>query len=299
MVHPFAIHPLLLDGATGTELERRGLRTHLPLWTATAARDAPGLLLAIQQDYVTAGADVLTACTFRTTRYTLSRSGLSTEAAWLTCEAVEIARSAAASVHRSVLVAGSIGPLEDCYAPDRTPDDTILEREHESHATHLAEANADILLVESMPTAREAAIATRAAIRTGLPVVTSLLARPGAQLYDRSPLRVVLATLASLPVRLVAVNCCSLAACDDAIPVLSEYGLPFGAYPNAGDPDGSFGNTPAPLAPEALDSAARRWLEQGASLVGGCCGTEPTHIAGLRHVLRDMFPFEVGPVHLP
>jgi S-methylmethionine-dependent homocysteine/selenocysteine methylase len=299
MGHAFATHPLLLDGATGTELERRGLRTRLPLWTATAARDAPGLLLAIHQDYVAAGADVLTACTFRTTHHTLSKSGLSFEAAWLTREAVELARSAASSAHRSVLVAGSIGPLEDCYAPDLTPDAATLEREHESHATHLAEANADVLLVESMPTAREAAIATRAATRTGLPVITSLLARPGAQLYDRSSLRMALTTLASLPVRLVAVNCCSLDACSDAIPILSEYGLPFGAYPNAGDPDGSFGGTPEPLAPEALEKAARRWLEQRASLVGGCCGTEPKHIARLRVVLHDMFPFEEGPLHLP
>jgi S-methylmethionine-dependent homocysteine/selenocysteine methylase len=299
MTYPFATRPLLLDGATGTELERRGLHTHLPLWTATAARDAPGLLFAIHQDYVTAGADVLTACTFRTTRHTLSKSGLSSEARWLTREAVELARSAVSSARRTVLVAGSIGPLEDCYAPGLTPDTATLEREHESHATHLAEARPDILLVESMPTAREAAIATRAATRTGLPVITSLLARPGAQLYDHSSLRMALTTLASLPVGLVAVNCCSLDACSDAVQVLSEYGLPFGAYPNAGDPDGSFGRTPDPLAPDALEKAARRWLDQGASLVGGCCGTEPKHIARLRVVLHDLFPFEEGPLHLP
>jgi S-methylmethionine-dependent homocysteine/selenocysteine methylase len=299
MTHPPATRPLLLDGAAGTELERRGLHTHLPLWTATAARDAPGLLLAVHQDYVSAGADVLTACTFRTTHHILSISGLSSEAKWLTCEAVQIARSAASSAHRTVLVAGSIGPLEDCYAPDLTPDAATLEREHEGHATHLAEANADVLLVESMPTAREAAIATRAAARTGLPVITSLLARPGAQLYDHSSLGMALATLASLPVRLVTVNCCSLDACSDAIAVLSEYGLPFGAYPNAGDPDGSFGRTPGPLAPDALERAARRWILQGASLVGECCGTEPKHIARLCAVLHDMFPFEQGPIHLP
>ncbi len=289
MVPLFTRRPVLLDGATGTEIERRGLRTHLPLWTALVPHDAPELLRTVHQDYVVAGADVLTACTFRTTGHTLSKSGLSLEAAWLTHEALHIARSAAASVNRHVWVAGSIGPLEDCYAPERTPDDATLEREHGLHATHLAEGNADILLVESMPTAREAAIATRAAARTGLPVIASLLARPGARMYDHSGLGIALAILANLPV-LVAVNCCSLDACDDALPVLSAYGLPFGAYPNAGNPDGSFGRAPAPLAPEALEQAARRWLEQGASLVGGCCGTGPEHTARLRSLVDAMFP---------
>ncbi|HNS96639.1 MAG TPA: homocysteine S-methyltransferase family protein [Polyangiaceae bacterium] len=285
--------PLLLDGATGTELERRGLQTKLPLWTALAARDVPELLLSVHQDYVHAGADILTACTFRTSRFTLSKSGLS-DLAWpITQKAVHIARQATVGTSKKLLVAGSIGPLEDCYAPAKAPHDAILEREHETHANHLARAGVDLMLVESMPTAREALIATQAALRTGLPVITSLLARRHGLLFDHSPLRSVIAQLALLPIQLVSVNCCSLQACDEAIPYLSACGLPWGLYPNASDPDGSFGGTIKDLDRDLFRSAAQSWFHRGASMIGGCCGTRPMHLAvldSLRHTLLTPQP---------
>ena len=101
---------LLLDGPTGTELERRGYRTRLPLWTATVCVDAPDLLRAIHLDYVAAGADIVTACTFRTSHHTLSKAGYGRDAPGLTQAAVRIAREASDSAGRTLLVAGSMAP---------------------------------------------------------------------------------------------------------------------------------------------------------------------------------------------
>src|SRR5574342_1176370 len=101
--------PLLLDGATGTELNRRGVNTDLPLWSARALLEAPDVLGQIHLDYVRAGAELITANTFRTHRRSLARAGLGDEAERLTRLAVSLARDAvrAAQPGRACFVAGS------------------------------------------------------------------------------------------------------------------------------------------------------------------------------------------------
>ena len=117
---------LLLDGATGTELERRGAKSALPLWSAHALLHDPALVGRIHADYVEAGAELLTANTFRTQRRTLERDGVGERAAALTARAVALARAAAAGGDRPVHVLGSAPPLEDCFRPDLVPDDDSL-----------------------------------------------------------------------------------------------------------------------------------------------------------------------------
>ena len=280
---------VVLDGPTGTELERRGLATRLPLWTATAPHDGPELLLAVHRDYVLAGADVITASTFRTTRHTLAKAGRADDARALTRDAVQIALEATRAASRAVSVAGSIAPLEDCYFPERTPPDDVLVREHNAHIDALVANDVDLLLVETMSTRREAIIATQAAVATGLPVVVSLLAGPNATMFDGEPMSATLQALAALSIETVAVNCCSVQRCTEAMAALSKSGMPFGAYANAGEPDGTFGFVPRPMAVEGYANAARAWLDAGATWVGACCGTGPAHIARLRALADERY----------
>ena len=176
---------LLLDGATGTELERRGVRASLPLWSAHALVHDPESVRRVHSDYVAAGADLLTANTFRTQRRTLARDGLGERAAELTARAVSLARIAAGD---RAAVLGSAPPLEDCFSPERVPDTDALAREHAEHARNLATAGADGVLVETMNTVREAAAAARAARDVGLPVLVSFTCWEGAHLLSREPL---------------------------------------------------------------------------------------------------------------
>ncbi len=125
---------LILDGATGTELNRRGVDTGLPLWSANALmndRDAK-ILQEIHEDYLRAGADIITTNTFRTHRRALAPSGNANRAFELTRRAVDIARAAIASVKSDSpkFIAGSISTLEDCYRPDLVPTDDELRAEH-------------------------------------------------------------------------------------------------------------------------------------------------------------------------
>ncbi len=133
--------PLLLDGATGTELERRGQPCPLPLWSSHALLACPDLVEAIHSEYARAGAEIITANSFRTQRRTLERGAseyarLGDRDAELTALAVNLARSGAESGRSARWVAGSAAPLEDCYRPDLVPHDETLRAEHALHAAN-------------------------------------------------------------------------------------------------------------------------------------------------------------------
>lgn len=281
--------PVVLDGAMGTELQRRGLDTSLPLWSARALIEAPDEVVKIHQDYVTAGADVLTTNSFRTHRRSLEKTQLGEQAMRLTRLSVELARTAASMSSGAVKVAGSISPLEDCYRPDLSPND--FGREFHGIASHLADAGCDLLLVETMNNGREAEAATRAAVDTGLPVWVSLNpsnADPGRLLSGES-LADVAKSIESLGVAAILVNCAPPEVIESALRVLrGAVRTRIGAYSNNGLPDEQSGwrfDSDLPVREFVLH--CRRLVEIGADIVGGCCGTRPEHIEALSRDLRS------------
>ncbi len=269
---------LMLDGALGSELERRGYPCPLPLWSAGAVLEQPGLLWEIHRDYVTAGADVLDACTFRTTRYTLAKVGMAARAEELTHQAVRLARSAASESAREILVSGCIGPVEDCYQPELVPQDEILRSEHTLHARYLADAGVDFLFLETHNNAREVLIAAECARKTGLPVWASVVARDAMHVLNGDELMPLAQKLVDVGVEALLVNCCSPKVAEDAfltirrfIGELGRRSQPLlGAYPNIMSED---------LSAQEFSKWCARLVDQGAAIVGGCCGVGPEHIA--------------------
>jgi S-methylmethionine-dependent homocysteine/selenocysteine methylase len=298
---------LLLDGATGTELQRRGVDTRLPLWSARALLEAPDVLRAIHADYIASGADIITTNTFRTHRRTLTRAGLGERTHELTEFAVTIARGAAQQAARRVFVAGSISPLEDCYAPQLVPPDGELWVEHGEMARDLAQAGCDLLLVETMNTIREAVIAARCAAATGLPVCVSFvaglnglppdqlseinLAEDGARvtLLSGESITEAVRAMQRLQPAVLLINCVPLAYIDRAFAELrAAHHGPIGLYANVGRADAQVGWTLTDdVQPVAYAQQARQWLRQGAAIVGGCCGTTPDHIGVLKEIISE------------
>jgi S-methylmethionine-dependent homocysteine/selenocysteine methylase len=276
--------PWLLDGATGTELERRGVSSPLPLWSAHALLEAPETLLAVHREYAGAGVDALTANTFRTQRRTLSRAGLGDRAAALTELAVGLARRAAEEAPRRVRVLGSAPPLEDCFRPDLVPGDRELAREHAEHARNLLRAGADAIAVETMNTIREAVAALRAARELSAEALVSFTCDAAAALPSGEPLARALEEVAPLRPELVGVNCVPLSALPACLAALGASGMPFAVQPNLGPPDRR-GHPREDCTPEAFAAAALHWVRAGARALGGCCGTTPAHIAALRGAL--------------
>ncbi len=287
---------MLLDGATGTELNRRGVNTDLPLWSARALLQAPDVLGQIHGDYVRAGAELITANTFRTHRRSLARAGLGDQAAALTGLAVSIARDAvrAARAGRDCCVAGSLAPLEDCYSPELVPPQAECEREHTEMARHLAESGVDLILVETMNTIREARAATRAARATGLPVLTSFVCRSDGCLFSGESLTEAVAAIAPLGVAGLLVNCTPSTTIHEPFGELRRAVLAqparvpvTGLYANIGHTNDISGWTnTADVSPLEYAQLASGWLTQGANLIGGCCGTTPAHIAALRVIIE-------------
>ncbi|MDQ3780772.1 MAG: homocysteine S-methyltransferase family protein [Chloroflexota bacterium] len=287
--------PLLLDAAMGTEIDRRGVTTALPLWSAIGLIDHPDLVRAIHRDELLAGAEIITTNTFRATERTLERAGRPPgEAHALYRLAVSLARQAQVAAGRTeTFVAGSIAPLEDCYSPELTPPVANCLEEHQLHAQALASAGVDLLLIETMPTAREAAAALTAARATGLPATVGFVcASPG---DDDQPLRLLSGERLAVGVETVLpqqpaaimVNCAAAAVITRALAELRNLtDLPTGGYANAGTVNDSTGWSADPaVTPATYAEIASAWLDLGAAIIGGCCGTTPAHTAALRHLI--------------
>jgi len=284
-------HQLILDGATGTELNRRGVDTGLPLWSANALlndHDAK-ILQDIHEDYLRAGADIITTNTFRAHRRALAPSGNTDRALELTRRAVDIARAAIASVSSDLpkFVAGSISTLEDCYRPDLVPSDDALRAEHSERVQHLVECGVDLILIETINAIREAAIIAKLAVDTGAPVVVSFVCDREGKILSGETLTEAANQLLPLGISAIGVNCGPTpnlakplaelqSACGEEFPLI--------AYGNIGYADEEVGwiNTDSEN-PKAYCEHASRWPVK---IVGGCCGTMPEHIAQLKLALK-------------
>ena len=280
--------PLVLDGATGTELERRGVRSSLPLWSSHALLEAQEQVRAVHAAYVRAGARALTAATFRTQRRVLQRAGVRESPQALTERAVRLAREAAREASsEKIFVLGSAPPLEDCYRPDLTPAEPELAREHGDHARNLVRAGVDAVLAETHPSVREAVAAARAAREAGAPVLVSFVCWHGERLLSGEPLGDAIAALQPFEPLAVGVNCLppsNVAAC---LPALQAAGR-FLVYANLGKPDATTGfRHSEACSPETFAAHAGRWLDAGAGLVGGCCGTTPAHLAAVAQLVAQ------------
>ncbi|MEM7310749.1 MAG: homocysteine S-methyltransferase family protein [Planctomycetota bacterium] len=271
---------LILDGPLGTELLTRGVPTPLPGWSAHALENAPEVVQAIHADYAAAGARVHTTATFRTRARVFPES-------WqeLARTAVRLARAALPSpAHR---LAGSVAPLEDCYRPDLSPaadDPAGTRREHGQLAEVLAGAGCDLLLCETFPHVDEGLLALEAALATGVDCWCAFTAGPEADLLTPAALAEGGRRAARLGAKAVLVNCVPAKTVADYVRALRDAvgsEVAVGCYANAGHVDDRLGWTSAPGAPERYAELAAGWVEDGATIVGGCCGTGPAHVAAL------------------
>jgi S-methylmethionine-dependent homocysteine/selenocysteine methylase len=298
--------PILLDGALGTELVRRGVRwrKHGLLADATAVEQ-------LHEEYLAAGADVLRTNTFQLNpriylnvfrnlehmRH-IGAPGLEDLTPRLVRTSVELARQARARARREdrVAIAGVLSPLEHCFRPDLAPPEEQARREHEALARIFAEEKTDLLLLESMNTIAEARAALAAGRAVGLPVWVSFVLGPEGELLSREPLAQAVAEMERGGAKAVLVNCVPPEDVGRALHTLCENcSLPVGGFAHIGrfsPPSWKFEFFPQFVEtegwpPERYAAEAVRWRARGGSILGGCCGTGPAHIAALRASLME------------
>jgi S-methylmethionine-dependent homocysteine/selenocysteine methylase len=298
---------IVLDGGTGTEMQRLGAPMSREVWCALATRTHPQVVRRVHAAFIEAGADIVTANTYASSPLIMARHGYLDETEELDKAAVEIARDAASQADRPVCVAGSMSVMRPIIpGTDRIdPDWSLPERESRDlfrrKAEALAATGVDLIIMEMMRDGDYSLWASEAARDTGLPVWIGLSCRTresdGALVgYNREdcPLEDVIALLAGTGPRAMAIMHSSINDTDAALPLLhSLWGGPYGAYPESGHftiPDWVFGE----IAPGAFAEHALGWVRAGAQIVGGCCGVTPEHIAALSRVLRDEHAHEKG-----
>ena len=289
--------PLILDGAMGTELHKRGVSIELPLWSARAIIENPEIIEKIHIDYLNAGADIITTNTFRTDTRTFRKANLSeNDARSATKQAIDIAKNAIKSSNsdKDIWIAGSMSTLEDCYHPELSPDYEIALAEHREKASWLAESGANFILIETMNTFNEALAAVNAALETGLPVIVSFILNNECEIFNGDNLYDAYCKLQGLGIDGFSINCSHHSLITEFLfNYTGKIDLPIVVYANAGfyTKEHSWQDDPD-FTPEFYADKAYRWINMGAKIVGGCCGTSIDHINAISEIIN----IKKGPV---
>ena len=290
----FASRPVLADGAMGTVLYARGVFINR-CYDELNLSD-PGLILAIHEEYLQAGAEILETNTFGANSFRLARHGLAGKVAEINAAGVRQARMAVEHIKDKqageAWVAGSVGPLGVRLEP---LGKTGLDEARAAFAEQidaLAQAGADMLILENMPALNEAQQALIAAreVAPDLPVLVMVTVDDDSNCLDGSSPEQAARLLTEWGADAIGVNCSTgPATVLTAIECMRKATtLPLAAMPNAGMPRAVEGRNIYLCSPEYMASFARKAIAAGAQIVGGCCGTTPNHIRAMRSAMRAL-----------
>lgn len=281
----------LLDGSIGQELVKRAGKAPTPLWSTTVMIDQPEILRDVHAEYFNVGASVATTNTYPVLHDRLVRAGLQDQIETLWAQAVKSAQSAR-NAHGSGRIAGSIGPLIASYRPDICPSAAEAEELYRDVVDALA-PHVDLLLIETMSSVDQADGALRAAMKSGRPVwiAVSVEDFDGSKLRSGENLADLAPVLNRHDTDAILINCSRPEAVSTAVDIVAQFGRPFGAYANGFTKiaQGFLKDAPtvdalqerSDLSPAAYADFAMGWIDQGATIVGGCCEVGPDHIAEL------------------
>lgn len=278
----------LIDGAIGTELERRGYETQLPFWTAYAIQEAPDLLRAIYRDYLSSGCNILTTNTFRISWYLFDKHNRPDEFIPLLRETCQLTREEIAP-GSTVLLGGSLTTLEDCYRPDLVPDEHTLKAYHEKQLIAFRSCNIDFILAETINSILEATVILKLAKRLNLPIILSLITNGKGELLSGERLGDFLMLASEYAPTVLSLNCRPIGdLLHDGNILTRNYSGLAGIYPNApGQPHSKIGWDASIGACEDMEDFADKVIKMGFKVVGGCCGSTPNMLAKMAKKLID------------
>lgn len=296
---------IIIDGAMGTELQRRGVPLNFEIWSAAALLSHPHLVQEIHVDYIRAGAEVQIAATYNTAPHVINPSSFDTTSRELTATALQLVREGidVAEPAHPVWIAGSISTTVESRRKEML-DIAMLRDSFTEHAENLAEQGCDLLMLEMMLThdfamdidfqCEIAAIAKR----TGLPVWAGIavkMAESGIlHLQDGSEdsgetLKTGIEAILAEGVDVAGIMHSEVDATLPALDLLERYWSgPVAVYPNSGHYKRPHWYFDSLIEPEQFAAAAMQWVQRDVKAIGGCCGLGPEHIAELSKALGRM-----------
>lgn len=278
---------ILLDGGMGQELVHRAGDNPTALWSTQVMLDHPGLVAAVHADYRDAGATLHTTNTYAIHRDRLAHAGMEDQFEALHRAALKEAAGIGA-------VAGSIGPLIASYRPDIHPPHAEAVPLYAEMAK-LIGPHVDLILCETVASIAMGKAVLEAALPTGKPVWLAFTVDD----TDGSKLRSgedVAEVLQFTQAAAILINCASPEAITTAMDILAKGDMPFGAYANGfikisedflkANPTVDALSARADLGPDAYGAFVMQWIDQGATIVGGCCEVGPAHVAKMAELIE-------------
>jgi homocysteine S-methyltransferase len=280
---------VMIDGGTGTEVERRGVPQLENAWNGGGALSHPDIVRAIHEDYIRDGAEIIISNTFATSRHALADAGVEHRFDDFNRRGVELAIEARERLQQSdVLVAGSVAYWS--WSGNHPPLDQ-LKKGIAEQAKIMAKAGADLLMLEMMIDIDRTQVTLDAAKTCGLPVWVGFSCAPDATgtmcLYNGESLKDALSAIAGQGVPLVNIMHTDVDYIDACLDVIDGHwsGL-VGVYAHSGPYiDGKWIYENA-ISPEAYAAHCHRWLKREIQVIGGCCGIRPDHMAAVSEVVR-------------
>ena len=288
----FADRPVLADGAMGTLLNSRGIFINRCYDELNLSN--PALILAVHEEYLQAGAEIIETNTFGANRFRLTRHGIGDKVRDINAAGARLARQAVEHLRAKqageAWVAGAVGPLGVRLEP---LGKTGLDEARAAFAEQigvLAANGVDLLIIETMPALNEAHEALKAAqeVAPDLPVLVMVTVDEEGNCLDGSSPAHAASLLSEWGAGAIGVNC-STGPTNVLTAIEAMRGattLPLAAMPNAGLPRAVEGRNVYLCSPEYMASFARKAIAAGAQMVGGCCGTTPNHIRAMRSAMR-------------
>ena len=296
--------PTLLDGGTGRELLRLGAPFRQPEWSALALIEGPEYVTRVHQRYIEAGADVITTNSYAVVPFHIGAARFQEQGGTLAALSGELARAAADRAGRAVLVAGSLPPVCGSYRPDLF--NAAVARPVLQELVRALGPYVDLWLAETVSSQAEMVLMSEVTAGNRQPWwVSYTLSDDSAhasvpRLRSGEPVRPAVVKAAQLGAQAVLFNCCQPEMIGEAVRVArgaldamaaagSARRVRVGAYANAFPPQPTTASANAvlnelraDLGPQEYLAWVRRWLADGAQIVGGCCGVGPEHIALMR-----------------
>ena len=286
----------LLDGGMGQELVARSGRAPSPLWATQVMLDQPELVRDIHADYFAAGATIATTNTYAIHHDRLVKQGLDHLFGDLYAAAITLATEAR-DAHGSGRIAGSLGPLGASYRADVAEPIDQAAVKYAEIVGILAPA-VDLFIIETSASVIQSEGALKGAASAGKPVWLSVTVNDtdGTRLRSGEPVADLAPIIKRYAPAAVLVNCAAPEAMSAALTEVAKFGRPYGAYANGfthitpefllDTPTVAALSSRLDLTPEVYTRFAMGWVDQGATIVGGCCEVGPAHIAALAAALR-------------
>ncbi|MCQ3937709.1 MAG: methionine synthase [Chloroflexi bacterium] len=279
---------LVADGATGSNLQKMGLKPGKP--PEDLVVDDPDTILKLASSFAQAGSDIILTCTFGGTRMRMKDSKYQDRAPEVNMRAAEIARKAASL--NNGLVAGSMGPVGGIIKPYGPLEYEDVKATFAEQAKALAEGGVDFLLIETMFAFEETTAAFEGARSvTDLPIVVSFSYDRGTRTMMGVKPKDVIKKYSEMGAAMVGANCGTTLENMEA--VVKEYAatlpnVPLWVKPNAGVPHMDIETEQGvyDMGPEDMAKFAKRYVELGAKVVGGCCGNTAEHIAAIVRAVK-------------